>query len=300
MKQRVSMVMLAAALVAPALVSAQAGRAAQPATMAPPAVISLWREIVKPGKGPAHKKIETAWTAAQVAAKSPVNFLAMETMSGPPEVWFLSRYASWAEFERMNKVFDNTAAFTAISDRFVPQENDYLSDNRGILATYREDLSYAVPITFGKMRYMSITTVQVRPGHVTEYEDVRKAVKAAHETAKLPDSYAVYQVVAGAPGGTFIQLVPRQSLAELDQATALHQGDAYTKALGGTEGQKKLDVLTSNAVAGTTPQLFSFSPAMSFPHPDWVAADPAYWTPKPATPGRATAPATKPPPPPKR
>ena len=81
-------------------------------------------------------------------------------------------------------------------------------------------------------RYFSVTRITVRPGHAAEYEENRKLVKAAHESAKLADRYSIWQAASGAPTGTYFMFVARKSLAELDDAT-LHAGADYLAALGG-------------------------------------------------------------------
>ena len=74
------------------LASAPAAAAAQEAapSQAPPKVLQIFVESVKPGKGSAHEKVEPGWPAAFRKAKWPTHYLAMTSMSGPGEAWFLS------------------------------------------------------------------------------------------------------------------------------------------------------------------------------------------------------------------
>jgi hypothetical protein len=130
------------------------------------------------------------------------------------------------------------------------------------------------------MRYVSVTRTTVRPGHAPEFEEVRKMVKAAHEKAGLTDSYAIYEVTAGAQGSTFYQFVARKTLAELDSGATIH-GPAYTAALGGELGQAKLAALTASAVISQETDHFEFQPAQSVAPDSWVTANPGMWKPKP-------------------
>jgi len=254
---------------------------AQDVPMGPPAIVQIGREFVKPGKWAAHTKLETEWGQALAAAKFPVNFLAISSMTGASEVWFLSGFASMAELEKTNQTIDANPALGAIFNRFSPQESDMLQDSRGMIARFRDDLSYLPgKEALGTMRYFSITRTQVRPGHNSDFEDARKQIKAAHLKASLPDGFAIFQVTAGAPAGTFLTFVARKSLAELDQGAQIH-GAAYVAALGGDSGQKKLAALASSGTITAETNEFAFSPAMSFAAKDLVDADPTFWKPKP-------------------
>ncbi len=59
-----------------------------------------------------------------------------------------------------------------------------LSATRGVLATYRPDLSYRPDIDVGSMRYFALTIITLKPGYDSAYADVRKLVNAAHEKAE--------------------------------------------------------------------------------------------------------------------
>jgi hypothetical protein len=276
MRTRFPLYTLVTALVVPALLSAQE------APMGPPPIAQIYREVVKPGKVPAHEKLETEWTRALANAKFPVNFIAISSLTGPAEAWFLSGYASWAEYEKINNEINGSAAVAAVFARYFPQEADMLADWRGMVARFRDDLSYLPgKEPLGTMRYFSITRTQIRPGHVGEFEEARKMIKAAHEKAKLSDGFVIYEVTSGAPAGTFLTFVARKSLAEIDQGAQIHGAD-YMAALGGDSAQKKLAALASSGTINAETNQFAFSPAMSYPSKETVAADPAFWTPKPA------------------
>ena len=238
-------------------------------------VLTIYRETVKPGKGVAHDMHEEAWARAMVAAKSQNGYLAMTAMSGPQENWYISAYPTWAEYEAANKAGE-APALANIGKQYSAKEDEYLSDGRGMVFTFRADLSYGnadLPVS----RYFTVTRVSVRPGHDDEFVANRKMVKAAHESTKLPDSFSVWQVSSGAPAGTYLIFVARKSLAEIDGGAAMH-GDAYQAALGGAEAQKKMAANSAAAVISSQSDLFAFAPQQSVAPPEWVKADPKYWT----------------------
>lgn len=238
-------------------------------------VLTVFRETVKVGKGAAHDMHESAWARANAAAKNPTPYLAVTAMSGPPENWYMSAYPTWADYEKANKAGESPA-LAAISKQYGAQEDQYLSDGRGMVLTFREDLSYGGPADLAASRYFSITRVSVRPGHDAEYVENRKMVKAAHEAVKASDKYAMWQASAGAPAGTYFIFVARKSLGEIDEGATIH-GAAYTAALGGPEAQKKMAANVAAAVISSQTDHFAFAPQQSNAPAEWVTADPGYW-----------------------
>ena len=272
MSHRISLLALAlVSAISPAL------RAQAPAPAANPyRVLNVMRESVKPGKGGAHDKLENAWAQAFADAKMPYGLLGMSAVTGPRETWYVSGFPSYAEMARMTKAFGDRPALTAAVARFDPQESEMLSDARGMVLLLRDDLSYGQGSSLATMRFMTVTRLTVRPGHVPEFVEARKMTKQAHETAHLSDSYSVYEATAGAPVGTFFVFVARKSLAELDDAATIH-GPAYLAALGGEEGRTKMTTMSGNYLVSSQTDHFAFVPSQSVVSAGWAAADPSYW-----------------------
>ncbi len=111
---------------------------------APPVynVLSVYRETVKVGKGSAHDAHEVAWAGALVAAKNPTGFLAISAMTGPSENWYISPFATWADYEKSNKATEDTPALAAIQKRYSSMEGDYLTDGRMMILTSVPALNY--------------------------------------------------------------------------------------------------------------------------------------------------------------
>lgn len=261
---------------APAVLGAQAAPAAPVFN-----VLTVYRETVKPGKTNAHDAHEYNWARSMVSAKAPAPMLALTAMSGAPENWYMSAYPTWADYEKANKATE-TPVFAAIQKQFASMEGEYLSDGRMMVLTFRGDLSYGGPADLAASRYFSVTRISVRPGQNLVYEENRKMVKAAHESAKLTDRYSMWQAAAGAPTGTYFLIVARKSLGEIDEGAAIH-GEAYLAALGGPEAQKKMATNAAAAIISSQTDNFAFAPQQSIAPPEWVTADPGYWKLKPAT-----------------
>ena len=71
------------------------------------------------------------------------------------------------------------------------------------LPSCMKTLSYRMRPSVQDMRYMHVTTIRVRPGWGSAFEEVRKLAKAAHEKANVDEHWAIYEVVSGMPPGTY-------------------------------------------------------------------------------------------------
>lgn len=252
----------------------------------PPKVLQIFREEVKPGKSVAHEKWETGWPRAFARANWPTRFLAITSLSGPSEAWFLTGHESFAAWEKDRQNLDKAAALKAEDDRLSAGDGEFLSAHRSIAAALREDLSNKPNITLGKMRYFRIVTFRVRPGHETDFTDAVKIVRDAYEKAKVDLPWAVYQIVSGMPGPTYLLFLPMKSLEEIDAALARSK---TIQEAEGEENGKKLQKLASDGYLTTESNIYAFSPKMSYVAPEVAAADPDFWTPKPVAAPAAAA-----------
>jgi hypothetical protein len=242
----------------------------------PPKVLQIFREEVKTGKEAAHRKVEADWPRALASAKSPTHYLAMVSITGPSEAWFLTGFDSLAAWEKDRQDTDKNAALTAQLDRLSEKDAEFLTGGRSIVAVYREGLSYRPNgINIGQMRYFYVTTFRVRPGHDNDFVEANRIARAAHEKADVPEHWAVYQVISGMPTGTYLTFQPLKSLAEVDAFPQTH-GKAYLDATG-DDGRKKLSELASAGSLSSETNIFAFSPKMSYASKETVSADPDFW-----------------------
>ena len=257
--------------------------AQQPAPGGPPKVLQIFIESVKPGKGAAHEKVEVGWPQAFRKANWTSHYLAITSMTGPSEAWFLSGYDSFAAWAAAQRHMDQTPLLQREMDRLSLQDGELLTGTKGIVAVYREDLSYRPDIKLGEMRYFTITSFTLRPGYDSAFADIRKLVQAGHDKTNMDEHWAMFQVVSGMPGSTYLLFLPMKTLKEADVAQDTH-GKPYLDALG-EEGRRQVREFARAGVASVESNLFAFSPKMSFPSEELAAADPAYWSP-PAAPAK--------------
>jgi len=246
----------------------------------PPKILSIYREVVKPGKGAAHEKNEAAWAAAYAKATAPINYIAMTSVTGPAEAWFVEGRSDFSSIEKADQFIESNAALQAEVGAIAARDGELLDSSSHILAVLRDDLGYGSPVPIPKMRYFSVTTIRVKPGYGNEFATGSKVLKEAHEKAKLDERWAVYEVISGAPGGTFLVFQPMKSLAEMDAYREMH-GKAFQDAMG-EDNRARMRELTREAVASQTSQVFQLNPRMSAAAKEFVAGDPEFWTVKPA------------------
>ena len=257
--------------------------AQQPANyaMAPPKVLVLMREFVKPGKsGTPHEKTESAFVRAMTAAKWPTHYLAMDSMSGPSRSIFLVGYDSFAAWEKDNLATQKNAPLSAALDRASVADGELLSSyDTGVLA-YREDMSLRPTATnIAQSRYFELSRFKVRQGHDKEWEALVKMYIDGYTQASPDVHWVVYQSMYGADnGGVYLVFNAMKSLAEAD--TGFGDSKKFELALG-QDGMKKLAELTASCVEDSQTNLFAFNPKISYISDAWIKADPGFWTIKP-------------------
>lgn len=262
-------------LLAPLLtlgVSAAHAAAQMPTTQ--PGILTIFMENVKLGREAEHAANEAGWPIAFERAGSPDYYLALVSMTGRGEIWYVSPYESFArEGEAMERI-DSDPALSAELERLWRVDGEYLDDARTVQAVARPDLSYGAFPDLGRARYWDITTFRIRPGHDAGFEAAAKAYAAAAERLTPDVSFRVYQVTAGYFGGTFLVFSSVDSYAEFDEMMA---GD-NTIFENLTEDEQKVfqDFARQDLQNGVTNR-FRLDPSMSYVAPETKAVDPEFW-----------------------
>ena len=267
-------------------VSAASGLLAQtpaPPNGAPPKILQIFREEVKPGKSAAHQKYETGWPKAFAKVNWPTNYLAITSVTGPSEAWFMTGYDSFAAWQKDRDNMDKNDALKNEDDRLSQGDAEFLSASRSIVAVYRADLSPGIPVALPKMRYFRVITFRVRPGHDSDFTDATKIVRAGYEKANLELPWSTYQIVSGMPTPTYMVFLPMKSFDEIDSSM---MNSKKLQDAEGEENQKKLAKLSADGYLSIDSNIYAFDPKISYPAKDFAAADPEFWNPKPAATGK--------------
>ena len=259
--------------------------------MKPAPVIEILRESIKQGKTAAHEKVEADYAAAFRKANFPGHYVAMTAMSGTGEVWFIEPMPSFAVTEEYDKASEKEPLKSALA-MMESRDGDLRANSRAIWAVYRPDLSYH-PEKFNpaKTRYVVAGTFRVRIGHEEEFMGGTKTYFGGFEKANIDECVLGYQVVAGAPAGTYLFFTMMDSMKMLDG------GQARMQAMQQAMGQENFSQLmrgTGDVIVSIEDTLLQVKPGMSYPAPDMVKADPDFWKPKAmAKPAAAAAPPEK-------
>jgi len=249
----------------------------QPLPTSQPTLITITRESVKMGRAAEHERIEAGWPAAFAKAKSPSYYLAMSSLSGPGEVWFISPYADNAAIAADMKLASSDTVLGKELDRLSHADADVLTDTRNVQARARPDLSHGAFPDLAKVRYWEITTFRVRPGHEVEFEAAAKAYGAAAERANPGYSYRVYQVTLGMPQPTFLVFATVDAYGQFDDmaANGLKTMQGMT-----TEETAAMQKFSTDALINSESNRFALNATMSYVAAETRATDVAFWAPK--------------------
>jgi quinol monooxygenase YgiN len=244
-----------------------------------PSLLNIVREEVKVGHGEAHAKTEAGWPAAYARAKSPNYYLALVSMTGPSEAWYVSSYASHAAFGESMKRDDADPVLSAELGRLSRADAAHLNNIRNVHAVGRPDLSSGDFPDMGLMRYFEISTWRVRPGHEQGFEAAVKAFAAASRKVDPTTSFRVYEVVAGLPNPTFFIFASVRDFAQFDAGIKSNQATmaAIPAADLAAAGKWIQEGLINNET-----QRFRLDPMQSYVDAATRAKDPAFWMPKKA------------------
>jgi hypothetical protein len=255
----------------------------------PPGLLVVTREQFRPGNMATHNKQIPSFYALFEKAKVGAARLGLLPLSGDQNhLLYLEGYPSAADMEgtakKMDDVMSASPALQAEMDA-LSAKNDPLHESQTVMhAVFRADLSYH-PNTreqTGRARYFNITVLRVNVGRGTDWADYTRQGNAGREKAGLDEHTVVYQVLSGAPAGTFLIMNTARSLSELDdniKGTGA-RNQKLTAALGGENVMAVRRKMNSELVAQSVTTLYSIDRAISRPRPEFVAADPDFWKPR--------------------
>jgi hypothetical protein len=267
------------------LISAFAQVVAQkPERKGPPPVLYVVREDIKPGMMDAHTKHSANFVNIFRSLDTPNHRIALVPVAGSEnEVVYITGCDSFKELEeilngtdkKMGAASGNTRAELERLNKEAPLLHAAMRD---MFANFRTDLSFNPNVDIRTMRYFSINTIRVRPGHDAQYvEYLQKLVNVARQKAKLDDLHiAAFQVISGAQIGTYMFFRPMKSLAELDVPMAMKMRAAMSE-----DAKKDADKAASDAILSSETSTYWMAPNMSYVEKDFAAGDPTFWNTKP-------------------
>lgn len=242
-----------------------------------PPILSLYIEKVKIGHSAAHTKHEAGWPAAFAKAKSVNYYLAMEAMTGEPQVWYVAPYESHAAIAAEMKTNEADAALSAELDRLSKGDAEHLESFRMVQARARTDLSHGTFPDLNQQRFWEITLFHLKPGHEMGFAEAAKAYKSASSRANPDANWRVYEVIAGMESPTYLIFSSVADYAKLDAMMAAGEKTMMSATQAEME---KLGTFMMNGVEKVITHRFRLSPTMSYVAEDVKKADPDFWAPK--------------------
>jgi hypothetical protein len=213
-------------------------------------------------------------------------WMAMETVYGKSNTTvFVSTRQAYADIDKSNDAFMaalNKAYGKEAAQKMLNDWNNCLASSRSEFRRRRWDLSRKTPTDpaayakfIGESRVLRTIAVHVRSGHVVDFENMLKEVKAAGEKAENAPPLLVSQVIEGGKGTTFYVTGLRTGLAGFDK-------NPTTREILGEEGYKRFLQESAELIEDSESSIYRFSPELSSPPEEVMAAAPDFWHPKAA------------------
>jgi hypothetical protein len=241
-----------------------------------PKFLQIYREELKTGRAADHAKWGAGWPVAFEKAKSKFPYLAVSSITGPSEVWYLAPFADHAALGEMMAA-EGDPMLAPELERLTKGDAEFVERVTQMHAVAVPELSHGTFPDLSKVRFYEITTFRVKPGHAAEFMAATKAYKSAAGRSDPGASWRTYDVMAGAPNGTYLVLSSVGSFAEFDRMMA---GSEATWKNATAEEMAPLEKFMKEGVLSTVTQRFRVEPSMSYVDAATKAQDPAFWSKK--------------------
>ncbi len=242
-------------------------------SMAPAKVIWIYREEVKPARGASHEKVESGYARLWERAKVEP-YLGLDSVSGDNESLFVAGYDSFAavdkDFKTINEI--SSGPLKSDYDALAAKEAGLVDNVHSSIAVFRQDLSYLSDRFMDRLpksRYVQVERFQVRPGHDRAFSDGAKMYQDAYRQLNIEEPWLVYQLVSGAPFGTYLVFVSMDSLSDMDNRLA--RESRIEQVMG--DKMKNMD----EGFISMQSNIYSLNPKTSYVTQEFAAADPSFW-----------------------
>src|SRR5438552_5040276 len=158
----------------------------------PPQMLQIVRESLNEGSEAAYRTIEE--DAARICAdlNCPNAHLAMESLTGPKEVWWLTPYESESDRQRVANGYASNRTLMAALQDVLRHKQGLVGAPIDVLAHYRDDLSGQAPWKVRGTRFFVVTVTSGDPpvvGAVFEVPDgtrfIFRSARTLHEAESL-------------------------------------------------------------------------------------------------------------------
>ena len=203
-------------------------------------------------------------------ARAAVDALGMVSITGVPETWQVELHQSFASIEDVDKAIGPAARLGG----------DPLALPTTLIAFYRPGWSYRADQAirmFPRALYFHVTIYCVRPDAENDLGELVKLRRLSADSVNLDRPDLAYQVVSGAPSGTFVFLAPLVSLKTMDEGIA--QTPVYAEAAAAARA-KTASKMSADGEISREHMLFRVEPRLSYVTDGFAEADRQFWRPR--------------------
>ena len=175
-----------------------------------PEFLLIVREGLRPGTDEAYEKHELKIAAACARLKCPHPYLALASMAGPKEVWWLNAFASQAEKDRIELAYAHNERLMAQLRPLGKRKEAFRQTLTTTLTTYRPDLSRGTVWRVTGARFFVINVdhgEREAVGPVFESSDGQQFVVASADGRAAADHIAA----RAGPGSVILAVQPQWS-----------------------------------------------------------------------------------------
>lgn len=265
---------LRAAILSAVAVGSISGAFAQALPTSQPKLISIERESVKVGRAAEHARHEAGWPAALEKAKYPDYYIAITSMTGPREAWYVSSWENHAALGESMKRDIKDEALTKEMDALALKDAEYINDVRTVQAAAMPDISIGKFPDMAKVRFFQVMTMRVKPGAEMLFIEAAKAYGSAAKRANPDVSYRVYAVIAGMPAPTYLVFSTVENYSEFDAK----QRDEQALWKGATaDDLAVLQKFSTEGMISSEVNRYRLDPRQSYVPKETRDKDPEFW-----------------------
>ncbi len=275
MKVRLAVKIALCILVAGPVLSTKPAAAQMPSGVnPPPKYIYLTNIAIKPNMTGSFIANESSEAQAERAAKAPISYFGMISITGSPRALYFAGFDSFADMQKEHEQGMSDSKLQDALKSADAAEAPALSQTYGSIYKYREDLSLNAGVDLSQMRFFDITLFHVRNGHYQDWEHLVKIYEKAYSSI-ANSHWAMFEKLYGEDSDrTFILVTPIKALAEEDQA--MIDGDSLPKTVGADQMQLMRE-LGAETVESSESDLFAIVPQISYVPDAWLTASPDFW-----------------------
>lgn len=126
----------------------------------PPTILEIYRDSLRPGSEAAYRAVEEEAASICAELKCPHPHLALESLTGPKEVWWLNAFESEAAKQRVVNEYAKNRALTAALAAIGQRKERLVGRPVDLFVNYRADLSRGAPWTLAGARFFVVTVTK--------------------------------------------------------------------------------------------------------------------------------------------